>query len=190
MAPPLEKARKNPGSVKARVLRAARTLFGQYGFHGTTTRMIAKEVGIDISTLHYHWGDKVDLYEGVLLDITDEMGTLLAKVEKNVKGKPLPQRIENAVADDGLCGNEQHAEDNQAPGVVDGHDAQQGVGEGAPRPGLSDHVLGCGRGRGGRDRAADGCADRLPGRRAGAADGRGRDPVDLRPRAERTRAPR
>jgi AcrR family transcriptional regulator len=36
----------------------ARKIFGEYGFHGTTTRMIAQEVGIDISTLHYHWGEK------------------------------------------------------------------------------------------------------------------------------------
>jgi AcrR family transcriptional regulator len=29
--------------------------------------MIAQEVGIDISTLHYHWGEKKDLYEAVIL---------------------------------------------------------------------------------------------------------------------------
>ncbi|HCX01220.1 MAG TPA: TetR/AcrR family transcriptional regulator, partial [Syntrophaceae bacterium] len=39
--------------MKARILAAARRIFGEYGFHGTTTRMIASEVGIDISTLHY-----------------------------------------------------------------------------------------------------------------------------------------
>jgi AcrR family transcriptional regulator len=32
--------------------------FGAYSFHGTATRMIAQEVGIDISTLHYHWGER------------------------------------------------------------------------------------------------------------------------------------
>lgn len=97
MATPLEKARKNPDSIKARILRAARTLFGQYGFHGTTTRMIAKEVGIDISTLHYHWGDKGNLYEAVLMDINDKMGQKLIEIENMVKGKPLPERIDIAI---------------------------------------------------------------------------------------------
>jgi hypothetical protein len=37
-------------------LTAARRLFGEYGDHGVTPRMIAKDVGIDISTLYCHWG--------------------------------------------------------------------------------------------------------------------------------------
>jgi len=36
MKPPLEKARKNPESMKARILAVARRIFGEYGFHGTT----------------------------------------------------------------------------------------------------------------------------------------------------------
>ena len=35
--------------------------------------MIARETSIDISTLHYHWGDKADLYEAVILDISDDL---------------------------------------------------------------------------------------------------------------------
>jgi AcrR family transcriptional regulator len=97
MATPLQKARKNPDSVKARILRAARKLFGEYGFHGTTTRMIAKDTKIDISTLHYHWGDKGNLYEAVVTDIYDEMGQKLAEIEKKVKGLPLPERIDIAI---------------------------------------------------------------------------------------------
>jgi len=61
MTTPLEKARKDPESMKAPILGCARRIFGEYGFHGTTTRMISQEVGIDISTLHYHWGSKKDL---------------------------------------------------------------------------------------------------------------------------------
>ena len=71
MATPLEKARLNPESMKAKILISARKLFGEYGFHGTTTRMIASEVGIDISTLYYHWGEKGDLYEAVIIDMND-----------------------------------------------------------------------------------------------------------------------
>lgn len=97
MATPLEKARRNPDSVKARILSVARKLFGQYGFQGTTTRMIAKEAGIDISTLHYHWGDKGDLFEAVIHDLNDETRVKLVEIEKKIKGKELTTRIDIAL---------------------------------------------------------------------------------------------
>ncbi len=58
MRTPLEKARRDPESTKARILNVARKIFGEYGYHGGTPRMIAEEVGIDLSTIHYHWGEK------------------------------------------------------------------------------------------------------------------------------------
>jgi len=97
MATPLEKARRNPDSVKGRILSVARKLFGQYGFQGTTTRMIAKEAGIDISTLHYHWGDKGDLFEAVIHDLNDETRVKLVEIEKKIKGKELTTRIDIAL---------------------------------------------------------------------------------------------
>ncbi len=97
MASSLEKAKQNPDSMKAKILTAARKIFGEYGFHGTTTRMIAKAVNIDISTLYYHWGEKGDLYEAVIRDINDGMGQKLIEVEKMVKGRPLAERIEIAI---------------------------------------------------------------------------------------------
>lgn len=93
MKSPLEKARKNPESMKARILAVARRIFGEYGFHGTTTRMIAKDVGIDISTLHYHWGDKNDLYEAVVMDVNNDLGKELLKLEKIVHGSSLDERM-------------------------------------------------------------------------------------------------
>jgi hypothetical protein len=51
---PLEKARKDPDAMKAKILTKTRRVFGEYGYCGATTRMIAEEVGIDISTLYYH----------------------------------------------------------------------------------------------------------------------------------------
>ncbi len=93
MASPLEKARKDPESVKAKILLAARRIFGVYGFHGTTIRMVAQELGMDISTLHYHWGDKRDLYEAVVLDINHDLGQNLINVEKMIHGLALPDRL-------------------------------------------------------------------------------------------------
>jgi TetR/AcrR family transcriptional regulator, regulator of cefoperazone and chloramphenicol sensitivity len=93
----LEKARKDPESMKARILAAARRIFGEYGFHGATTRMIAQDVGIDISTLHYHWGEKKDLYESVILDINEDLGQSLIDVEKMIHGRPLDERMAIAI---------------------------------------------------------------------------------------------
>ncbi len=101
MPTPLEKARKDPESMKARILFAARDLFAEYGFHGVTTRMIAKDVGIDISTLHYHWGDKENLFEAVVEDLNDEIERKLKEIEKIVRGKSLAYRLEVAI--DEMC---------------------------------------------------------------------------------------
>ncbi len=89
----LEKAKKDPESMKARILAVARRIYGEYGFHGTTMRMIAKEVGIDISTLHYHWGEKKDLYEAVIIDINNDLGKKFVEVERIIHGRPLQERI-------------------------------------------------------------------------------------------------
>jgi AcrR family transcriptional regulator len=97
MATPLEKARMAPDSMKGKILKAARRVFGQYGFHGTTTRMIAKEVDIDISTLYYHWGEKGDLYEAVIRDIYEDLKLKLYEVERVIHGRPLAERMEVSI---------------------------------------------------------------------------------------------
>jgi len=101
MASILEKARQDPNSMKAKILSAARLLFGQFGYNDTTTRMIAAEVGIDISTLHYHWGEKQDLYEGVLMDVSEEIQFKLIEIESAASGKSLTARLEIAL--DSMC---------------------------------------------------------------------------------------
>ena len=54
-------------------------------------------MGIDISTLHYHWGDKSDLYEAAVLDITEDLRLKLMEVERNIHGKPLVTRMDMAI---------------------------------------------------------------------------------------------
>ncbi len=101
MATRLEKARQDPASMKARILTSARKNFGEFGYGATTTRMIAKDVGIDISTLYYHWGEKQDLYEAVIMDITDEIRLQFQEIERKVKGKSVSIRLEIAI--DVMC---------------------------------------------------------------------------------------
>jgi TetR/AcrR family transcriptional regulator, regulator of cefoperazone and chloramphenicol sensitivity len=89
MVSPLEKTRKDPESVKAKILMAACRIFGAFGFHGTTMRMVAQT---DISTLHYHWGDKRKPSEAVVLGINHDLGHNLISVEKMIQGLPLQNR--------------------------------------------------------------------------------------------------
>lgn len=97
MVTPLEKARRDPDSMKGRILGKARRIFGEYGYHGATTRMIAEEVGIDISTLYYHWGEKSDLYESVILDVTEDLRQKLREVETIIHGLVLARRMEISI---------------------------------------------------------------------------------------------
>ncbi len=93
----LEKALLNPDSMKARIFSSAQKLFAEYGYDGTTTRMIAKDVGIDISTLYYHWGEKKELYQAVLENFNNEIGDKLKEIEAIVHGKSLNTRLEVAI---------------------------------------------------------------------------------------------
>jgi len=97
MPSPLEKARQNPESMKARILASARRLFGEYGYSSTTTRMIAGDVGIDISTLYYHWGEKLDLYEALITDLNDEILAKFEEVEQQARGKSLSERLDISI---------------------------------------------------------------------------------------------
>ncbi len=63
--------------------------------------MIAKDVGIDISTLYYHWGEKQDLYEAVVLEVGEEIQAKLNEIEHKVRGRSLTTRLEIAL--DMMC---------------------------------------------------------------------------------------
>lgn len=97
----LERARQDPNSMKAKILAAARRIFGEFGYNDTTTRMIAKDVGIDISTLYYHWGEKQDLYEAVVVEVSEEIQDKLKEIERHVSGQSLTTRLEIAI--DMMC---------------------------------------------------------------------------------------
>ncbi len=93
MASPLQKARNNPASKKGKILAAARSLFGKYGYHGATTRMIAEKVGIDISALYYHWGEKSDLFEAVIQDVNDDIQIVIKTMNLCQNRENSPQRL-------------------------------------------------------------------------------------------------
>jgi len=50
------------GDSRDAILRAARVLFAQRGFRGTTMRAIAKRAGVDMALVHYFFGSKPKLF--------------------------------------------------------------------------------------------------------------------------------
>lgn len=50
------------------ILRAAEMLFAEFGYEGTSTRLIAKESGANMAMINYYFGSK----EGVFLEIMED----------------------------------------------------------------------------------------------------------------------
>ena len=56
----------DPEGTKRDILRAAEECFAMSGFVGATTRQVAARAGVNVATLHYHFGNKEKLYRAVL----------------------------------------------------------------------------------------------------------------------------
>jgi AcrR family transcriptional regulator len=69
-----------PSATKERILQVAEELFAQKGFEGTRTRDIAEQVGINISTLHFHWKSKEELYTAVYQNLLSHRARLAEDV--------------------------------------------------------------------------------------------------------------
>ncbi|MPZ52598.1 MAG: TetR family transcriptional regulator [Acidimicrobiia bacterium] len=51
---------------KTRIVEVAEVMFANYGFDGLTTRELADELGLNIATIHYHYGSKQELYKAAV----------------------------------------------------------------------------------------------------------------------------
>ena len=79
----------NPEETRRDILEAAERSFASAGFAGATTRQVASAAGVNVATLHYHFGSKEGLYRAVL---------------REAVGGPLPGVPEAAEAADRLRG--------------------------------------------------------------------------------------
>jgi AcrR family transcriptional regulator len=57
---------RRPDPTAERILEAARATFARSGFDGATTRAIAREAGVNVATLAYHFGGKEGLYTAAI----------------------------------------------------------------------------------------------------------------------------
>jgi AcrR family transcriptional regulator len=58
--------KQSQSETRQRLLDAAGELFAEKGFRLTGTREICRKAGTDIAAIHYHFGNKENLYEAVL----------------------------------------------------------------------------------------------------------------------------
>ena len=66
----MDDSTQNPAeSMRDRLLQAARMLFGEHGFDGTSLQAVANRVGIAKPSLLYHFRSKTVLREAVLEDL-------------------------------------------------------------------------------------------------------------------------
>jgi len=80
---------------KYALLMAALELFGEYGYKGTSSRMIAGKADANIASIPYYFGGKEGLYHAVVQYIADRIALhsknvsadILALIEKDQPGK-------------------------------------------------------------------------------------------------------
>lgn len=71
--------------TRKKILSAASELFMAKGYSQTSTRDIAKKVGITQPALYHHFKNKVDIYEEVIVDLTKDVKLDLESIlEKNL----------------------------------------------------------------------------------------------------------
>lgn len=60
---------------KSKILKAAKKLFSQNGFDGTSTREIVKEAGVNISLISYYFGSKENVFFSLFDNFNVEANT-------------------------------------------------------------------------------------------------------------------
>jgi len=80
--------------TKERILDTAERLFGEQGYGATSLRHIIAEAGVNLASVHYHFGSKEELLDAVvvrkLAPINAERMALLAEAEAAAAGGLVP----------------------------------------------------------------------------------------------------
>jgi TetR/AcrR family transcriptional regulator, regulator of cefoperazone and chloramphenicol sensitivity len=82
-------------TTRQRLIDAALEVFGEFGFEGASTRMLADKAGANLAAIPYHFGSKEGLYRAAAQYIVDRMAQhtspLLEQIEHALRRAPLPR---------------------------------------------------------------------------------------------------
>jgi AcrR family transcriptional regulator len=70
--------------TRQNLIEAALELFGEHGFSATSTRMIVRKAGANISSITYYFGNKEGLYRAVVGHIAENIGRFINPVYEEV----------------------------------------------------------------------------------------------------------
>ncbi|MBU0965489.1 MAG: CerR family C-terminal domain-containing protein [Proteobacteria bacterium] len=87
------------GTTSNRLIEAGLDIFGECGYTGATTRMIADQGGVNLAAIPYHFGGKEGLYGAVIKHIITtvrgQLDPILAEIEKRVaQSTPAPEEAQ------------------------------------------------------------------------------------------------
>jgi AcrR family transcriptional regulator len=78
--------------TKTKILDVAEKLFAEVGIHATSIRQIVKEAGVNVASLHYHFGSKEAVIHQIitrrLQPINEAKQIRLDEIEQESAGKP------------------------------------------------------------------------------------------------------
>jgi len=80
--------------TKEKLLQTATELFAKYGINGVSTRALAKESGVNLSSINYYFGSKQKLYDVVLESIIEKISAFIASKHAPLLEKQLPPNEE------------------------------------------------------------------------------------------------
>lgn len=77
--------------TRQRLIEAALKIFGDYGFEGASTRMLADAAGANLAAIPYHFGSKEGLYRAAAEFIVENCGReilpTISRIELTLEGK-------------------------------------------------------------------------------------------------------
>ena len=80
----LKKQLHSGAETRERLLEAAIDVFGKYGYDAATTRVIAREAGVNIAAIPYYYSSKENLYRAVISHIVDMVTEQIAETLQEI----------------------------------------------------------------------------------------------------------
>lgn len=93
---------KDDLSTKEKILAVANDLFAKNGFDGTSIREIAKEAGVNLAAISYHFGNKEHLYKEIFISAYNYLEAKIMQLSDDLDSKKLAWEIFLIIDRDGL----------------------------------------------------------------------------------------